>query len=162
VDDKFARLNSGIGVESQQKALEAGIKVRVGKGTPKTVNGLGSLLEAYREFAQNQVETFRAQLRKLGQPIPEDISPDPFIKFVTERAKINPFALIDPQSAYFLETAQLFDGEMGLQLPGPYPEVPALFFEVVKILRSARAKVRKEQPEKANNGQQSNKHKGRV
>ena len=142
--------------------MEAGIRVRVGKGTPKVVNGLESLLEAYREFAQNQVETFTSQLRKLGRPIPEDLEADSFLKFVSERAKVNPFALIDPQSSYFIETAQLFDGEMGLQLPGPYPEVPALFFEVIKALRSARAKVRKEQTEKAKNGQQSNKHKGRV
>lgn len=97
----------------------------------------------------------------MGQVIPDDIEPDPFLKFV-ERCRVNPFALIDTQSAYFIESAQLFDGEMGLQLPGSYQDVPALFFEVIKALRSARAKARKEQSKKESNGQPSNKHKGRV
>jgi hypothetical protein len=130
----------------------------VGKDHQMLVNSPESLLEAYKAFSNNQTEKYRDTLVRLGQPIPKNLEAEDYLTFVIKRTKVNPFDLITPQSAYLLETAQLMDSEMGLQLPGPYDQIPALFFDTVRALRAARGKMQRQK--ETDDGDKSNQHKG--
>jgi len=55
-----------------------------------------------------------------------------------------PWALITKNSSYWLETINLFDGEMGLTLPYKYEEVPFIFHQALGIIRKERNAAQKE------------------
>lgn len=92
-------------------------------------------------------ERFEAQRIEKAQKLVGNrkIKPDPLCKFIVERTKLCPHKLIDPLSNYWMETITVLDGEMGMTLPGKMEEIPALFFDALSIVRSARAQVRKEE-----------------
>jgi hypothetical protein len=88
-------------------------------------------------------EKFEANRIKKAKAIVGDrpMRPDHLIKFVVERTHLCPHKLLTPLTAYWLETVNILDGEMGLSLPAPIAEVPALFFDALAIVRDARAQV---------------------
>ncbi len=73
-----------------------------------------------------------------------NVKPDHFVKFLAERSDVCPHNLVTPLSAYLFETMTMLDGEMGLTLPGPMTEIPALFFESMAVVRSARHQAKSE------------------
>lgn len=120
-------------------SFESGIRL---KGAPKTRRNIAydfeELDQMYKKFENERIN--KAQ-KLVGS---REIKPDHLVKFVVERTNFCPHAFIDNQVLYWIETVSLLDGEMGLTLPTRLNEVPTLFFEALSIIRSARAKVRKE------------------
>lgn len=101
------------------------------------------LLEVYQKFEKSRVEKAEKATNQIGK-----IKPDPFSKFIVERTDLCPHQIITKNSDYWLETLVLVDGEQGLTLPGPMEDLPVVFYDALSIVRSARAKVRKEEEKK--------------
>lgn len=71
------------------------------------------------------------------------MEPDEYTDWLIKRG-ICPHAIITKNSQYHFESSVLLDGEMGLTLPYGLNETPELFFQGLKIVRSARAKAKEE------------------
>ncbi len=91
-------------------------------------------------------ERFEANRIKKAKAIVGDrpMRPDHLMKFVVERTQLCPHKILTAISAYWLETVNILDGEMGLTLPAPMSDVPMLFYEALGVVRDARAQAAKE------------------
>ncbi len=96
------------------------------------------LREAYTKFEDVRIANFK---KMIGREDAE-IKPDPFPKFLLDRTNLCPHKLITPLSAYWVETINMFDGELGLTLPATVDNIPALFFDALSTVRRARSIVR--------------------
>lgn len=94
----------------------------------------------YERFEKDRIRKAEAQL---GNGV--KLKPDSFGKFIVERTDICPHRLVSANTSYWLDTIALLDGEMGLTLPTNLDECPAIFFDCLGIIRTARSKVRKEE-----------------
>jgi len=110
-----------------------------GKRKLKPAFSQDELLKVYEDFEKKRIAKADKLLGRKG------LKPDPFAKFIVERTDICPHQLINSNSSYWMDTVLLLDSEMGLNLPGPLDEVPAVFFDCLGIVRSMRSKVRKEE-----------------
>jgi hypothetical protein len=97
------------------------------------------LFDAYTRFEKTRIGKAEKQLNRTG------LKADPFAKFIVERTDVCPHKLISSTSSYWMDTVMLLDGEMGLTLPLPLEEIPAIFFDCLGVVRSMRSKVRKEE-----------------
>ncbi len=91
-------------------------------------------------------EDFEMARIKKAQAIVGDrkIAPDSFCKFIVSRTTLCPHKLLDSFSAYWIETINILDGEMGITLPTNPDEVPAVFFEALAAVRIGRNDARRE------------------
>ena len=80
----------------------------------------------------------QAQVDKYNEQFSGDFKPDGYLEWMLKR-KICPKGVISSQSMYLLEQIMLLDGEMGLTLPCPMDELPALFLQALRIIREVRA-----------------------
>jgi hypothetical protein len=71
------------------------------------------------------------------------MEPDDYTDWLIKRG-ICPHALTSKNSQYHFENTVLCDGEMGLHMPDGLNKTPELFFQSLKIVRSARAKAKEE------------------
>lgn len=111
------------------------------------------LFNVYEISEKQRIEKSTAQLQMMGGISTSGMAPDPYSDWLIKRG-ICPHALIETNSRYHFETCVMLDSEMGLKLPDPklsIGETPALFFQALAIIRSARSKVKQEEDAKNNN-----------
>jgi hypothetical protein len=94
-----------------------------------------ALCKLHQDFESKRIE----KAKKIVGDRP--MAPDPLVKFVVQRTLLCPHKLMTPLTAYWLETVTILDGEMGLTLPAPISETPALFFEAIGLVREGRAEA---------------------
>ncbi len=96
------------------------------------------MLSLYNKFETQRIQKAEKQIGRTG------LVPDPFAKFIVERTEICPHKVINENTNYWMDTICIFDGEMGLTLPCPLEVLPAVFFDALSIVRSARSLAKKE------------------
>lgn len=108
------------------------------RGKSTVAFSFSELVSMYEKFEANRIKKAKAIVGD------RPMKPDHILKFVVDRTQLCPHKLLTPLSAYWLETVNILDGEMGLVLPAPMAEVPGMFFEAIGIVREARAQAAKE------------------
>lgn len=98
-----------------------------------------ALFHLYTTFEKERVEKANRQLGR------NDIKADAFAKFIVDRTDLCPHKIISMNTAYWVDTVSLFDGEHGLSLPCDLDAIPGIFFDALALVRSGRASVRKEE-----------------
>lgn len=66
------------------------------------------------------------------------IDPDDYLTWMIKR-KICPHGIVSLNSRYWVEQISILDGEMGITLPYIAHEVPAIFYQALRIVREARS-----------------------
>lgn len=123
--------------------LEKGVRlVGAAKRKFRPAKSLEELTRVYEKFEAARVQTAQRLTKR------NDIAADPFCKFVVEKTDICPHKLITPLSNYWLETVYIMDGDMGVSLPAPLDEVPAVFFDALSIVRNGKNMVNKEEKDR--------------
>ncbi len=141
-DSAFKKLNEGVCSRCDNGVtLDSGIKLKGTKGTRAYL--LTELRTIYSKFETDRLAKARLAIGR------EDVgSFDEFMVFVLKRTDVCPHKLLDPEAMYWLETINMFDGEMGLTLPYQVDKIPALFFDALTLVRKARHKAKEEDKDK--------------
>lgn len=121
--------------------LKKGVRLRGAKRV-KTCYTVSDLHKLYEKFENERVRNAEKLTGKSG------IRPDHFVKFLAERTDFCPHALFDANTLYWHDTVSILDSEMGLNLPEGLKGTPAMFFDALSLVRSERARVRKEEEKK--------------
>ena len=95
------------------------------------------LHETHKKDEQQQADEWTKKTKKKTKPNSD------FFKWVVKRG-VCPYGIISSNTRYWLELMSVYDSEMGLNTPLPYYELPAIFFEVLRIYRENRPAEPKE------------------
>ena len=88
------------------------------------------LYKLHETDSQDQIDVY---LKKTGRTIKKD----DFFNWSVKRG-ICPYGVISSNTRYWLELLSVYDGEMGLNTPLDYKELPAIFFDVLRIYRDSK------------------------
>ena len=88
------------------------------------------LYDFYEKDSQAQADKFTKQTGRV-------IKRDDFYEWSIKRG-VCPYGIISTNTRYWLELLSVYDGEMGITMPLDYKELPAIFFDVLRIYRESR------------------------
>jgi hypothetical protein len=131
--------------------IEKGVTLQDYKRQEHSIKSFEELYRLYELWEAQRIERAKEKLAGIGGAVPE-MEPDDFTDWLIKRG-ICPHALVSTNSRYHFENVVLLDSDMGLRLPDQsvsISDTPAIFFQALGIVRSARAKVRQEESGKNN------------
>lgn len=139
-DSAFKKYESPCSQCKKRVTLQSGVRVKGPAGRRwKPSYTFSDLYQTYEDFEKKRLQKAQETLKR------DDLKPDSFAQFLAERTDLCPHSLFTPTTAYWIETVHIFDGEMGLTLPGAVEGIPGLFWDALSVVRSAKAQVRKEE-----------------
>lgn len=90
----------------------------------------------------------QAQADSLSERQNRTVKPYDFYTWLFRRG-ICPYGVINNNTKYWIELFSIYDGEMGLNTPLDYENLPSVFFEALRVYRENRPV---EEPKADNNG----------